>query len=248
MKRSILISIILLLCLAFTCTPSAIRRVLNGPNGAVLTDKSKTQKTKEGATVYSHSGISDSQLSAIDAGLSRAFGNAKLSSYFDERSNQYSFYDIFIPPYSCTPSPIQRIPSFILHADQYDGTIYDQYNPKGKETDATAIAQGFVNKRDGKGVIYAAEMVLSLGTPESQPARGQMYICPDSATEPANNGAEHILIANNDPDYYWATQFHALGGHPLLPHNVQSSLSVRFNRPATKDGSVNGNLVIDPVQ
>ncbi len=68
-------------------------------------------------------------------------------------------------------------------------------------------------------MIYAAEMVLSLGTEGSTFERGQMVCCADeSVIENATRyGAEHIIVANNDPEYYSRTWFHDVVGHPILP-------------------------------
>lgn len=119
-----------------------------------------------------------------------------------------TFYDIYTSPYPCQPSPVQRVPSFLVHGDTYDGSEFDQYNSEG------------AGVKDGIGVIFAAELVINIGTPNSQPPRGQMYVCPDASVlrEAIRNGAEHMIIANNDNEYFWLTVYHGNGFyHPLLP-------------------------------
>ncbi|MCA1588846.1 MAG: hypothetical protein LC734_00355 [Acidobacteria bacterium] len=79
--------------------------------------------------------------------------------------------------------------------------------------------------KDGRGVVFASEMVLSIGTPGSVPEIGQMYVCPDDSTleSAVRHGIEHIVIANNDPGYFTLTYHHANGlFHPLLPKRVDS--------------------------
>lgn len=169
-------------------------------NGVIKTSNESTQRTPNGSWVFGKQAVSANQLALIDAGLTDAFNDARLSGYSHAVSTE--FYQIFTVIDNCVLSPEQQIPSFYLRADSYDGTEFDQYNPNGK-------LQG-----DGVGVILAAEMVMSLS------GIGQMYVCkePNILKEAVRNGAEHIIIFNNDPDYYNATWWHGSGiYHPLLP-------------------------------
>lgn len=186
------------------------------------------QTTPNGANVYSVGGVSQDVLGRIDLGLSLAIADARISG-MTERTH-HEFYDIYIPVRTCEPSPVNQTPSFVVWDNgafntSYDGTAFDYYNPEGKETDPARIASGYIWKRDGKAKVYIAEQVLNVGTPTSTTQRGAMVVCPEIALDGARFGAEHILLANNpDPtrpdDYYWyyyATEVHTLGGHPILP-------------------------------
>lgn len=207
---------------AFKCggagVPGAVKLAAKAPNGAVVISQKVQQVTPNGVTIYGEHAISQEQLAGADEGIDRLDVAAKKDGFNDVKPP--TFYDIYIPPYACTPSPIQRIPSFLVHADPYDGTEFDQYNSKG------------VGVKDGIGVIYAAEMILSLGTPGGNILRGQMYVCPDLPVFPeaVRNGGEHIHLANfpyNEKNntnekyrdgyaYYWCTQYHYIYSHPLL--------------------------------
>lgn len=176
------------------------------PNGMVATSNKYSATTTKGSVVYSAGKSTVEQRDAIDAGLEGAFIDARVSGYTNFLDNRN--YVIRFPKYKCVPSPEQRIPSFQLRADDYDGTEFDQYNTKGKMI------------HDGVGVILAAEMVTSMG--------GEMIVCPDMQylTEAVRNGAEHIIIYNNDAVYYQMTWFHGTGFyHPLLPKRTGFSNS-----------------------
>lgn len=165
------------------------------PNGMVRTTVKVSSRTPKGAIVYSRTKPTESALATIDRDLQGAFTDA-ISSGYTAKLNSAE-YVIFFPYYGCKLSPIQQIPSFELRADVYDGTEFDHYNPQGESV------------KDGVGVIYAAEMVITLS--------GEMIACPDS-TGAARNGAEHVIIYNNDTEYFLATWFHGGGVyHPLLP-------------------------------
>lgn len=205
-----------------------VKLAAKGPNGAVATATDNMQVSPAGVTVYGKFKIEGVQLDLIDAGIADATKDAAASGYTVLPAG--TFYDIFTPPYQCQPSPSQHVPSFLVHADNYDGSEFDQYNSKG------------AGVKDGVGVIYAAELVISIGTPGSQPPRGQMYVCPDASVlrEAVRNGAEHMIIANNDNEYFWLTVYHGNGFyHHLLPKRA-APLSALPPSPAAA-GSGNGN-------
>jgi hypothetical protein len=179
------------------------------PEGAVETSRNFRQLTQLGAVVYSKSGVTADALAKVDAGLTAVFEDARASGY--SNALDYKFFEIFIPALDCVLSPEQKIPSFLIRSDAYDGTIYDYYNPKGSGV------------KDGIGVIYAAEMVQSLGTQGSTYEIGQMICCnSDILAEAVRNGAEHIIIANNDSEYFSKTWFHDVYSHPLLPKREEA--------------------------
>lgn len=191
----------------------------NESDGYVKTSIATSQKTSEQATVYSKDGISQEQLALAQQGLTDAFNDARLSGY--SRTLNSSGYTISIPVIPCVPSPVFGTMSFQLRADSYDGTEFDQYNPRG------------AGVKDGIGVILAAEMVTDLS--------GSMIVCSDASVikDAVRNGAEHIIIWNNDNEYYSETWFHGGGGmsHPLLPKHLDKEpknftgqgVSVRLN-------------------
>lgn len=172
----------------------------------VPTSDAVQQITPNGTRVAGVFRLNDAQLASVDSGLTGAFNDARISGY--NLALEPSFYYISTPLTKCVPSPEQHVPSFYVRADSYDSTEFDQYNSKGKGV------------KDGTGVIFAAEMVLSLGTPGSTLNYGWMIACPDQnvIADAVRNGAEHIIIANNDSEYYGITWFHGYGFyHPLLP-------------------------------
>lgn len=192
---------------------SVIARVARSGNGQILLSTENRQITPSGAAVIGKSTISDAQLAQIDDGLNAAFDGAR----FDNLKNKlfHGFFEVFTPPYSCIPSPETRTPSFLVRGDAYDGSEFDQYNPRGK------------NVADGIGVVFAAEMILSVGTEGSSVNLGQMYVCPEASviSAAAQHGADHILLANNpyesdEFNYFWCSIYHTDGvNHPLLPRN-----------------------------
>lgn len=208
------------------------------PQGSVATSDEKVQTTPKGARVLSKKGVSDKCLELVDLGLSDAFEAAVASGYTNQTPMEFGFYDILIPNIDCVPSPEQKIPSFLIRADNYDGTEFDQHNPKG------------VGVKDGIGVTFCAEMVVSLGTPGSSLLRGQMVCCSDESVvrDATRNGAEHIIIAFNDTDYYWETQTHTTKGHPLLP-NIKTNTPQFRGFVANKSANIeNFDFIANPVK
>ncbi len=171
--------------------------------GGVILSTESSQVTPNGVKVRGNSSVSPSQLQLIDAGITGAVADARISGY--ARDLNYDHFAVYTPPYRCEPSPEQRVPSFLVRADSYDGSEFDQYNSKG------------VGVKDNIGVVYAAEMVLDLGTNGNE---AQMYVCPDAShlKDAVRHGAEHQIIASNDNDYFNLTWYHGDGFyHPLLP-------------------------------
>lgn len=192
-----------------------ITKIAKNGNGLIITSRENTQTTVNGARIFGKFAVSNEQLIAAESGLKTAFEAARADGLKNKLI--YSFFEIFTPPYSCIPSPEMRTPSFLVRGDAYDGSEFDQYNPRGK------------NVRDGIGVVYAAEMILSVGTDGSSVQNGQMYVCPDILENGARHGADHILLANNPYefdgyDYFWCSINHTDGiDHPLLPRNGRCS-------------------------
>lgn len=201
----------------------AVTEMAKAPTGAVLLSRDVRQTTPKGAVHYGKSALSTAQLGQIDDGLDQLFAAAREDGFKENATRPYSFFEIFTPPYPCVPAPVSGTPGFLVGGGPaYDGTEFDQYNPRG------------AGVKDGRSVIYAAEMVLSVGTPGSIPPVGQMFVCPDAVvlTSGVKHGGEHIFLANTP----YTEEFHATGRdwyayadcsiyhnagilHPLLPRN-----------------------------
>lgn len=182
------------------------------PQGSVSLSTKVSQVSPKGAHIFSEHGVSDSQLSLADKGLDTTFTNARASGYTSNELFSQTYYDIYIPKNNCVLSPETKTPSFKIRGDNYDGSIYDQYNTKGE---LPPNEQTDFNKyvKDGIGVVYAAEMVLGTA------GRGAYVVCPDAAVweNGVSYGAEHIIVNNLDPAYDQVTQTHDIYPHPILP-------------------------------
>lgn len=189
-------TLILLLAVLFCAAFPAVK--CNKNNEPILTVYSNVQeRTNGGALVASQSGVSDELKRAIDEELTRLFADVAPLRYTTMLS--HSDYIIYVLP-NCALSPESRTRSFLIRADSYDGTIYDQ------------------DPRPGVGKIYAAEYVITNG-------RGDIsnsYVVCNAPTADADfrnairYGPEHILAYFNDRAYYEFTKFHGNGvNHPL---------------------------------
>lgn len=205
-KISISVSLMILIavCVSFGCK-SETQKTNDAASfaGAIELATQTTQTTPKGAVVHSVKGFSAEQLAAVDAGLEQAFDAARESGYTQKLD--FGFYEISTPKNGCELSPVDHVPSWRIRGDNYDGTEYD------------------VDPTPGKGVIYAAEMVLSVGTTGSRPDHGWFVVCQvddlNLQTATARYGAEHVLAGNNDPDYFGRTYTHTSCGHPILPES-----------------------------
>lgn len=166
---------------------------------SVYTDK--MEKTPKGVTVASRDGVSDAMKNIIDQSLDDVFEDAQ--KYAQSRGMTYtnkmthSEYTIYVLP-DCVPSPEQKVPSFRLRADDYDGTVFDQ------------------DPTPGVGYILASEYVI----PNHSGGTAGFVIC--NSLEYAYNsvryGAEHTIYEFNDSSEYERTKFHGNGiSHPIIP-------------------------------
>lgn len=213
MKKLLILTLLLTSCNGIDA-PDAIKDAIKAGNGVVKTSHEVSQQTPNGSWVFGKRAVSPNQLTLVDNGLTEAFNDARLSGYSHALAPQ--FYQIYTVIDACVLSPEQQIPSFYLRADSYDGTEFDQYNPKGK-------LQG-----DGIGVVLAAEMVMSLSE------IGQMYVCKEANVlkDAVRNGSEHIIAYNNDAEYYNLTWWHGSGiYHPLLPKRQMRSVATGKANP-----------------
>jgi hypothetical protein len=263
MKIRILFTVVVMAVVgsAFKCgrnsLEDSVRRAAKF-GGGVMTSTQVQQETPKGAHHYGKSRMSDAQLQAVDAGLSVRAELARADGLTN--ALQHSFYDIFTPTFDCQPSPEWRVMSFLVRGDfPWDGSEYDQYHFGQKKLTQPYRENGvlYIWPRDGIGVVFASEFIISVGTPESRPARGQMYVCPDMSvvSEAVANGLDHIALANNGdayPDgytYFWCSLYHGADSqgrdlsHSLLPRAdrcVEPSLMVKpemFRTPELQTAS-----------
>lgn len=172
-------------------------------NGSVPTSDKFQRQTNTGARILAAKEITTSQIETVDADITAVIKDAIASGYANALDP--NGYWIYFPANDCQLSPRDHVPSFEIRADNYDGSEFDQYNPKG---------QGV---KDGIGVVFAAEMVLD----DVSPTHIAIVACPDTPNA-ARNGIEHGIIAHNDPEYNNLTIYHGDGFyHPLLPKRSQ---------------------------
>lgn len=184
--------------LAFSCDkPPGNAGPSNEPMPApVHVTRAFTQKTDSGVKVVSKDAVNRAILSAVEDGYQQAKKDAITSGYKNKLEG--SNYTVLIPDDPCEPSTVQAIPSFKLRADNYDGSIFDLYNPQGQ------------NVKDGIGIIWAAEKVESY-----DPAEG--FVCPELAKNGTDYFCEHVLAFWNHRAYFDATATHTTKEHPILP-------------------------------
>lgn len=158
------------------------------------------ERTRGGALIASQSGVSSELKGAIDEELLRLFRDARTRNYQNDISP--ADYTIYVLP-DCTLSPESGSRSFLIRADSYDGTEFDQ------------------DTRPGIGKIFAAELVITDGFGN---LTNSYVVCnaPSADAEFRNAvryGAEHIVLKRNDEAEYERTKFHGFGisSHPLIP-------------------------------
>lgn len=147
-------------------------------------------RTPKGVKVFSQGEISDAHLSEIDAALTRLFEIARRRGY----QNRLNFgdYTIFIP----NPQLYRNgVPCFKIRLDEYDGTEFDQ------------------NPMSGIGEVFAPEYVLPDFSGFVVAYTDDMELLRTCV----HNGAEHIILFENDRALYDQTAVHSNdNGHPIL--------------------------------
>jgi hypothetical protein len=254
MKRIILYGLLLLVATGFKCGESypvsdIAREVANSSGGVPLSYAVQQEAPCSETDKALHIGktpLSGEQLEAICKGLDLLKTSAIDDGFKPSAVKPYSFYQVFTPPFECVRSPEQQIMSFMVNGggphQGYDGSEYDQYNPKGKLktpfVDARGLRQVFV--QDGRSAVFAAELVLSIGTPGSTFPIGMMYVCPDMSVlrDGVRHGGDHIQLANapyteefrdRGPYDVWAWFNASLvhgPPHPLLPRPEFAGMSL----------------------
>jgi hypothetical protein len=168
-------------------------------NGLVNVYSNVKQKTPMmGVTVASKSGVSNQYLGWIDESMN------ELSSDITAQNRAHNINPSLVTIYAlhdCVLSPESRTPSFLLRADSYNGTEYDQ-DP---------------DPRIGK--IFAAELVL----PDRFGGMTNSWVICQSNDETyvknaSRYGYEHKFLYDFYRGEYEATKFHGSGvNHPLIP-------------------------------
>lgn len=159
------------------------------------------RRTPNSPMVASKDGVSDEYLRWIDESMQ----NLSLDIVAQNRQHNINPKDMVIYAlHTCVLSPELRTPSFLIRADSYDGTEYDQ------------------DSRPGIGKIYAAEYVITYGDMLSN----SWIICQSNDENYVKNAArygyEHKFLYDFYRDEHEATKFHQSGnGHPLIPNRQQ---------------------------
>ena len=191
-------TILLIVVLAFAAFGFKCNKNGGSNNEPIITVYSQTQqRTPKGALVASLSGVRPEFLEAVDEELTEVFRDVAGRNYTSAISHsEYVIYAL----HNCVLSPESQTRSFLIRADAYDGTIYDQ------------------DPRPGIGKIYAAEMVLADGNA----IRTQYIVCDTPQVDgdlrdALRYGPEHILLYFNDRAEFDRTWFHGNGiSHPLI--------------------------------
>lgn len=248
---------------------SAVEKAARNP-GSIIISTAVSQTTPKGARHYGKFRLSDRQLDLIDEGIDALFAAAAADGFRDEARKPYDWFEIYTPPYQCTPSPVSRTPSFLVGAGYYyDGTEYDQYNTKGRlpapqeiRAPDGSLVKIIIYKEDGLSAVYAAEYVRSIGTPGSQPPLAQFYVCPDESVLKLNvqYGGDHAYLANYSYSEEWRKSapfdgyayfnrslYHGAGiGHPLLPRADRFAEDLSINVPDALAFQTTEKQITDP--
>lgn len=155
------------------------------------------RRTINSPLVLSKNGLSEEYLRWIDESMN------ELTLDIQAQNRQYNINPPMVSIYvlnNCVLSPENKTPSFLIRADSYDGTQYDQ--------DSTP----------GIGKIYAAEYVIQ----ENDNLTNSWIICQSTDETYVKNasryGYEHKFLYDYYPDEYDATVLHINNSHPLIPH------------------------------
>lgn len=215
--------------------PAIIKAAAKFPPGSVPISSEVQQVSPAGLRHHGYKPMTDTQLALADQGVTDLNKAAIEDGFKPEANKPHGGFLISTPPLPCTPSPVSRTPSFVVNGGVfYDGTIYDQYNTKGKYSSPVrreSDGEMLYHKPDNVSVIFAAEMVLGFGNDPPRDAFVWLYVCPDNSViaNAVKHGGEHAFLATfpytekhreRGPydGYAWfnATVYHG-PGHPLLP-------------------------------
>lgn len=205
----------------------------------VITVYSETiQKTADGTTVASKSGVSAEVLQTINDSLRELFTDASAKNY---QNNLVAGAVIIYALHDCGISPESQTPGIKVRADNYDGSLYDLYNPKGKGV------------KDGIGQIWAAEYYIYNG----DGTMSQEYaICTQANGQnvslalirnTSRFGKEHRILHDNDFAEYLRTLTHTdeSNSHNIIAYTTRGNLqnAVKFPSAIDAGGMAKGRLV-----
>ena len=158
------------------------------------------ESSPRGIHIASRSGVSADFKNAADEELDKLFYDSRALGYTNNLN--FSDYTIYVLP-DCQITPVNHGRAFLVRADSYDGSIYDQ------------------DPRTGHGKIFAAEMVI---VEPNGFISNEYIVCdaPGGVDEELRNairyGPEHIILKRNDEAEFQRTWYHGNGiGHPLIP-------------------------------
>jgi hypothetical protein len=203
------------------------------PAGYVPRSTKAKRVTELGQTIFAdnESRITDQMLVEAD----EAYNERKEKAIRESQGTYTDFppptlIDIFVPTDPCVPSPVQRIPSFLMKAGRdYEASIYDQHYSKGPY-DPPVERNGVLlySEPDDCAVVYAAELLVSLSTvgssipPGFSERRDQWIVCPGQYwKEGCSNGWDHVIVAHCDGGYFAETNGPA-HVHPI-PFRIKPS-------------------------
>lgn len=213
MTRNKIFIFLLILCvgvLGFKCNKGKFNKS-SEPLVQVYSNVKET--SPRGILIASRSGVSQEFKTAADEELDRLFYDSRALGY--TKNLEFSDYTLYVLP-DCQITPVDKGRAFLIRADSYDGTIYDQ------------------DPRPGRGKIFAAEMVI---VEPNGNISNEYIVCdaPNGVDDELRNairyGPEHIILKRNDEAEFKRTAFHGNGGgHPLIPSAVPNNSPLKDER------------------
>lgn len=247
----------------YTDIPDAVKKVSKYNVGVVKISESVKQTTPLGITHNGFKNLNSTQLSTMDSALTDLETDVIQDGFKQGKFKPHSQYIVYTPEYECIPSPIERVPAFLINTGaEYDGSDFDQYYPDGRYRTPVAVrdANGNITKYlysvpDGVGVVFAPEMVLSSGNYGG--VKAAMYVCSELSIlkTAVKHGGDHIHAFNyayNEDNrdmppydgwtYVNCSTYHTTGVyHPLFPRLDRcvssSALEVSKKELFIKDGN-----------
>lgn len=261
MKKLILVAFVML---SFACG----HRLESIPDwkdmgGGIKTSKDVQQVTKNGVKVYGKVEVPEVYLDGLDRGFDKLKSDVTGLS-ITERIQTPAIHEVYTTPFPCEPSPVSHTLSWRLRADGYDGSEFDYsykkaYDPpvqvERTNWDGSKWMQTLYSEPDGVGGIYAAEQVINVGTPNSQPPVPSVYLCvnDNDISVKYRYGLEHIWLLNSDDvvvrDYGQDNLYHWRYVHPLIPMqtnltSLQDPKAKKFLKEATAGEIILGDTIL----
>lgn len=219
MKRLVVLLITLLSVLVAGC-PSGD----NGTAPATLYFTRKySGKTSTGTSVFkSTSAVTDSELSAVQEGISRAFDVATFNGYSKGLDASYYEVELQAPNPKCTTKGF-TVAYTVRGTDPYDNSQYDKNPAQG------AVELCVAGWLKGATSFIGQCLPTTGGGCALQKAVMQVVNDPAILSVAVYNEAEHQVLASNDSNKFLQTLYHTGGnGHPILtqPPSFKGSANV----------------------